>query len=67
MSVYMLEADVLSLSLSGECVRVCVSNLYPEYIILGCSRHRLLHVFIQLLLHGQVSGDGPPNLWADVM
>lgn len=56
-----------SLSLSGEWVRVCVSDLYPEDIILGCSRHRLLQAFIQLLLHGQVSGDGPPNLWTDVM
>lgn len=48
-------------------MRVCVSNLYPEDIVLGCSRHRLLQAFVQLLLHGQVSGDGPPNLGTNVM
>ena len=57
----------LSLSLSGEWVRVCVSNLYPEDIVLRYSRHRLLQAFIHLLLHSQVSRDGPPDLWTNIV
>lgn len=48
-------------------MRARVSDLYPEDVVLGRGRHGLLHAFVQLLLHRQVPGDGPPDLGADVM
>lgn len=60
-------ALIFCLFLSGEWVGGCVSNLYPEDIVLGRCWHRLLQVFVQLLLHVQVSRDRPPDLWTDVM
>lgn len=48
-------------------MRASVSDLYPEDVVLGRGRDGLLHALVQLLLHRQVPGDGPPDLWADVV
>lgn len=48
-------------------MRASVSDLYPEDVVLGRGRNGLLNAFVQLFLHRQVPGDGPPDLGADVV